>query len=145
MKRTKKNRNSRKKNKKTQTKKKYLLGLQAHSQNTPNKKWIIDWFGFRKSVPVNKFKTIQSIDKLNLATDYKKNKNIYNFALDEYKNRLLLLLKTYTPSRKLFKRKTKKTYNSRTISKIIDKMDVKKMQNLYFYLLEKEKPKKLFK
>ena len=116
--------------------------MNSYDKTKMHNAWIVDWFGFRKSTDVNKFKIIQSIDKLNLATDYKKNKKIYKIALEEYKKRIILLLKHNTYSRKLFEKKVKKKYNTRTIDKIINRMDPKKMQNLYYYLLQKEKPNK---
>ena len=132
----------RKKKQKTKTKKnrkKLVIGFLNVTTNTPTDKWNVDYFGYRKLIPVNQYKTIQSIDNLNLATDYKKNPKIYKFASEEYRKRLLLLLKNHTPSRKLFEKKTKKKYNSKRIGNIIKKMHMDKVQNLYFFLLEKEK------
>ena len=101
----------------------------------------MDYFGYRKVIPINKYKTIQSIDNLNRATDYKKNKKIYKFASDEYRRRLELILEKNAPSRKLFKKKTKKKYNKKNIKKILEKMPIKKIQDVYLFLLEEEKPK----
>ena len=133
------------KRKRTSRKKKLIIGFLGAKTNTPSDLWNVDYFGYRKSIPVNQYKTIQVIDNLNLATDYKKNKKIYKFALDEYRRRLLVQIKTNLSSRKLFEKKIKKKYNSKRIVKIIEKIPIKKVQELYYWLLEKEKPNKLSK
>ena len=130
------------KRKRTSRKKKLIIGFLGAKTDTPSDLWNVDYFGYRKSIPVNQYKTIQVIDNLNLATDYKKNKKIYKFALDEYRRRLLVQIKTNLSSRKLFEKKIKKKYNSKTIVKIIEKIPIKKVQELYYWLLEKEKPNK---
>ena len=130
-----------KKHKTKKHKKQIALNFNEVPINTPTSLYVTDYFGYRKSVPVNLYKTIQSIDNLNLATDYKKNSKIYKFASDEYRNRLLLLLQKSSASRKRFNKKTRKKYNKRNISKIIDKMPINKVQKIYDLLLEKEKQK----
>ena len=90
-----KTRKKKKKNNKT-IKKSYktnrILNRYKVPTNTYTKFWISDFFGQRKSVPVNYYKMVMSIDNLNLATDYKNNSQLYQFAVKEYHRRLILLL-----------------------------------------------------
>ena len=105
--------------------------------------WAVDQFGRRKVIDIEKYIIRRHIDNGGLATDY--NKDRYKRASEEFKRRLLLQIKHSSSSRKLFERKTKKKYNSKTINSIIDKMSIKKIQKLYFFLLSKQKTKKLRK
>tara|TARA_B110001454_G_scaffold218907_1_gene248513 strand:+ start:5479 stop:5925 length:447 start_codon:yes stop_codon:yes gene_type:complete len=123
----------------------YIIGFFDAYASRDDSSWNADYFGYRKLIPINQFKTIQSIDYLNLATDYKKNPKVYKYATAEYRRRLILQLKDSPSSRKIFEKKTKKKYNSKRIHKIVDKMPIDKLQKLYFLLLEKEKPIKLRK
>ena len=122
-----------------------LVGFLGAPSWKPTKQWNMDYFGYRKVIPINKFKIIQAIDNKNLATDYKKNKRLYNLASDEYRRRLELLLEKNKNSRKLFHKKTKKKYNKNKIKKNLKKMHIKKVQDLYFLLLKNEKPNKSMK
>ena len=87
-----------------------------------------------------RIKIIDRIDNLNLATDYKKNKKLYKLAADEYKRRLRVTLKKHKTSRRIFKNKTQKKYSKKNIRKILERMSTKKIQKLYFLMLDKEKP-----
>ena len=107
--------------------------------------WANDQFGKRKVIDIEKYLIRSHIDNKGLATDYKNDKERFKFASSEYKRRLLLQLKLSPSSRKLFERKTKKKYNSKTIQSKIEKMPITKVQKLYFFLLNKQKTKKLRK
>ena len=76
-----------------------------------------------------------------MATDYKSHPEKFKYASGEYKRRLLLQLKKDKSSRRLFQKKTKKKYSSKTIEKQIDKMPIKKIQQIYYTLLHKKKGK----
>jgi len=102
--------------------------------------WRNDQFGKRKVIDVEKYIIINHIDNGGLATDY--NKQRLKIAIKEFKRRILLQLKDSLSSRRLFKQKTKKKYNSKTITKIIDKMTIVKLQKLYFFILKKKKTRK---
>lgn len=134
---------SKRKNK-TQKKEKTLIGFD-NIPKTDKTIWATDQFGKRKVLDIERYLIRQHIDNGGLATDYIKNKNKYNYAIEEFKRRLLLQLKLSSSSRKLFQRKTKKKYSSKTISQKIDKMSIKKIQKLYLSLLNKQKTKKLRK
>ena len=102
--------------------------------------WRNDQFGKRKVVDFESFIIRNHIDNGGLATDY--NKKRLKTATKEFKRRILLQLKDSPSSRRLFKQKTKKKYNSKTITKIIDKMTIVKLQKLYFFILKKKKTRK---
>ena len=102
--------------------------------------WRNDQFGKRKVIDVENFIIRNHIDNRGLATDY--NKKRLKTATKEFKRRILLQLKDSPLSRRLFKQKTKKKYNSKTITKIIDKMTIVKLQKLYFFILKKKKTRK---
>jgi len=102
--------------------------------------WRNDQFGKRKVIDMENFIIRNHIDNGGLATDY--NKKRLKTATKEFKRRILLQLKSSPSSRRLFKQKTKKKYNSKTIHKIIDKMSISKIQKLYLFLLKNEKTKK---
>lgn len=102
--------------------------------------WRNDQFGKRKVIDMENFIIRNHIDNGGLATDY--NKKRLKTATKEFKRRILLQLKTSPSSRRLFKQKTKKKYNSKTIHKIIDKMSISKIQKLYLFLLKNKKMKK---
>ena len=102
--------------------------------------WRNDQFGKRKVIDVENFIIRNHIDNGGLATDY--NKKRLKTATKEFKRRILLQLKDSPSSRRLFKQKTKKKYNSKTITKIIDKMTIVKLQKLYFFILKKKKTRK---
>jgi len=104
--------------------------------------WANDQFGKRKVIDIEKYIIRQHIDNNGLATDYKTEPIKYDIATTEFKRRLILQLKKSASSRRLFKRKTKKKYNSKTIDKKIDKMSIEKIQKLYFDILNKDKTKK---
>ena len=84
----------------------------------------------------------QNVDNKILATDFKNDKKKFKEMSEEYKRRLLLQIKESRSSRRLFEKKTRKIYSSSKAKKIIDKMNVKKIQNIYFELLKKNKPNK---
>lgn len=102
--------------------------------------WRNDQFGKRKVIDMENFIIRNHIDNGGLATDY--NKKRLKTATKEFKRRILLQFKTSPSSRRLFKQKTKKKYNSKTIHKIIDKMSISKIQKLYLFLLKNKKMKK---
>jgi len=102
--------------------------------------WRNDQFGKRKVIDMENFIIRNHIDNGGLATDY--NKKRLKTATKEFKRRILLQLKSSPSSRRLFKQKTKKKYNSKTITKIIDKMSIVKIQKLYLFLLKNKKTKK---
>jgi len=52
---------------------------------------------------------------------------------------LLLQIKEARSSRRLFEKKTRKIYKSSKSKKMVKKMSIKKVQNLYFELLQKNK------
>ena len=105
--------------------------------------WRNDQFGKRKVVDIERFLIIDHIDNGGLASDY--NKKRLKIATEEFKRRILLQLKASPSSRRLFKQKTKKKYNSNTITKIIGKMSIAKIQKLYLFILKNKKTKKLRK
>jgi len=131
---------------KTRKLQKIIIGDQltkAGFDNIPITKkslWRNDQFGKRKVIDIEKFIIRTHIDDGGLATDY--NKKRLKLATKEFKRRILLQLKDSSLSRRLFKQKTKKKYNSKTITKIIDKMTIVKLQKLYLFLLTKKKTRK---
>ena len=131
---------------KTRKLQKIIIGDQltkAGFDNIPITKkslWRNDQFGKRKVIDIEKFIIRTHIDDGGLATDY--NKKRLKLATKEFKRRILLQLKDSSLSRRLFKQKTKKKYNSKTITKIIDKMTIVKLQKLYFFILKKKKTRK---
>ena len=100
-----------------------------------------DQFGKRQVIDMDKFLIRAHIDRQGEATDYKSNPEKYKYASGEYKRRLLLQLKKDKSSRRLFQKKTKKKYSSKTIKSQIDKMPIKKIQKIYYTLLHKKKRK----
>ena len=104
--------------------------------------WRTDQFGKRKVLNIGKHTSRIHVDNKGLATDYPKNSEKYKQIKNEYERRLLLQLKENASSRRLFKKKTRKKYNSKTIEKKINKMSANKLQNLYYFLLEKDKSRK---
>tara|TARA_B110001450_G_scaffold137172_1_gene128808 strand:- start:70 stop:513 length:444 start_codon:yes stop_codon:yes gene_type:complete len=131
---------------KTRKLQKIIIGDQltkAGFDNIPITKkslWRNDQFGKRKVIDIENFIIRTHIDDGGLATDY--NKKRLKLATKEFKRRILLQLKDSSLSRRLFKQKTKKKYNSKTITKIIDKMTIVKLQKLYLFLLTKKKTRK---
>ena len=101
-----------------------------------------DQFGKRKVINIEKHTSRIHVDNKGLATDYPKKSEKYKQIKNEYERRLLLQLKENASSRRLFKKKTRKKYNSKTIEKKINKMSANKLQNLYYFLLEKDKSRK---
>ena len=104
--------------------------------------WRTDQFGRRKVINIDKHTSRIHVDNKGLATDYPKKSEKYKQIKKEYERRLLLQLKENASSRRLFKKKTRKKYNSKTIEKKINKMPINKLQNLYYFLLEKDKSRK---
>jgi hypothetical protein len=101
--------------------------------------WRTDQFGRRKVINLDKHTSRIHVDNKGLATDYPKKTEKYKQVKNEYERRLLLQLKENPSSRRLFKKKTRKKYNYKTIEKKINKMSANKLQNLYYFLLEKDK------
>ena len=124
---------------KTQKKDKTLIGFD-NIPKTDKTIWATDQFGKRKVLDIEKYIIREHIDNGGLATDY--NKDRHKFATDEFKRRLLLQIKKSPSSKKLFEKKTKKKYNSRNIKGQINKMSIKKIQKLYFFLLKRQKLRK---
>ena len=104
--------------------------------------WRTDQFGRRKVINIDKHTSRIHVDNKGLATDYPKKSEKYKQIKNEYERRLLLQLKENASSRRLFKKKTRKKYNSKTIEKKINKMSINKVQNLYYFLLDKDKSRK---
>ncbi len=104
--------------------------------------WRTDQFGRRKVINIDKHTSRIHVDNKGLATDFPKKSEKYKQIKNEYERRLLLQLKENASSRRLFKKKTRKKYNSKTIEKKINKMSANKLQNLYYFLLEKDKSRK---
>ena len=104
--------------------------------------WRTDQFGRRKVINIDKHTSRIHVDNKGLATDYPKKSEKYKQVKNEYERRLLLQLRENASSRRLFKKKTRKKYNSKTIEKKINKMSANKLQNLYYFLLEKDKSRK---
>ena len=104
--------------------------------------WRTDQFGKRKVINIEKHTSRIHVDNKGLATDYPKKTDKYKQIRLEYERRLKLQLKENASSRRLFKKKTRKKYNSKTIEKKINKMSANKLQNLYYFLLEKDKSRK---
>ena len=104
--------------------------------------WRTDQFGKRKVINIDKHTSRIHVDNKGLATDFPKKSEKYKQIKNEYERRLLLQLKENASSRRLFKKKTRKKYNSKTIEKKINKMSANKLQNLYYFLLEKDKSRK---
>ena len=103
--------------------------------------YATDQFGKRQVIDFDKFLIRAHIDNQVLATDYKSYPEKFKYASGEYRRRLLLQLKEDNSSRRLFQKKTKKKYSSKTIKKQIDKMPIKKIQKIYYTLLHKKKGK----
>jgi len=103
--------------------------------------WRSDQFGERKVCDLEMFNIRLHVDNLGLATDYV-DKDRLKMATGEYKRRLELQLRNNASSRRLFKKQTRKKYNSKSIKSKIDKMSIKKIQKLYFLLLKNDKGKK---
>ena len=103
--------------------------------------WRSDQFGKRKVCDLEMFNIRLHVDNLGLATDYA-DKDRLKMATDEYKRRLELQLRNNASSRRLFKKQTRKKYNSKSIKSKIDKMSIKKIQKLYFLLLKNDRGKK---
>tara|TARA_Y100000022_G_C13190381_1_gene347766 strand:- start:416 stop:829 length:414 start_codon:yes stop_codon:yes gene_type:complete len=101
--------------------------------------WATDQFGKRKVIDYDKFIIRQNVDNKILATDFKNNKQKFKEMSDEYRRRLLLQIKEAGSSRRLFEKKTRKIYKSRKAENMVNKMPIKKVQNLYFELLQKNK------
>tara|TARA_X000000368_G_scaffold411533_1_gene396528 strand:+ start:1544 stop:1957 length:414 start_codon:yes stop_codon:yes gene_type:complete len=101
--------------------------------------WATDQFGKRKVIDFDKFIIRSQVDNKILATDFKNNKQKFKEMSDEYRRRLLLQIKEARSSRRLFEKKTRKIYKSSKAKKMVNKMPIKKVQNLYFELLQKNK------
>jgi hypothetical protein len=101
--------------------------------------WATDQFGKRKVIDFDKFIIRQNVDNKILATDFKNDKQKFKEMSDEYRRRLLLQIKEARSSRRLFEKKTRKIYKSSKSKKMVKKMSIKKVQNLYFELLQKNK------
>tara|TARA_Y100000590_G_C15704165_1_gene1007936 strand:+ start:1627 stop:2064 length:438 start_codon:yes stop_codon:yes gene_type:complete len=137
------NKKSYNKTKKKRLKSPYFSGFVDTKPKINKDLWNVDFFGYRKSASIDKYKIIKSLDNQNLATDYKTNPKIYKQAKEELSRRLILQLKNKS-SRKLFKKYTKK-YGQKSFRKIIEKLPINKLQKIHFLLLKKENPIKLRK
>lgn len=115
----------------------YALNFNEIPINTPTKLWTTNYFGYRKSIPVNKYKIIQSLDNNNKPTDYKKNKKLFDFAVDEYKNKLILESNHSEKSRKFIGKKLRRKLTRNNTEKIIKRLPVKKVEKIYESLMEK--------
>jgi len=104
--------------------------------------WAVDQFGKRKVVDIEKYIIREHIDSMGLATDYNPKTDRYKGASTEIKRRLLLQLKKSPSSRRLYRKKTRKKYSKKSIDKEIGKMNIEKVQKLYFELLKNQNPKK---
>jgi|DEB0MinimDraft_4_1074332.scaffolds.fasta_scaffold60662_2 hypothetical protein len=72
-----------------------------------------------------------------LATDFKDIPELYNPLVKEYKTRLVLCLKHSKKMQNLLEKQFKITYTKNIIDKI-DNMDIKKIEEIYYYLQERE-------
>ena len=126
---------------KTQKIKKTKDGF-ADIPKTMKSVWRTDQFGKRKVIDIDRHTSRIHVDNKGLATDYHKNTEKYKQIRTEYERRLLLQLKENASSRRLFKKKTRKNYNSKNIEKKINKMPIIKLQNIYYSLLKADKSRK---
>jgi len=72
-----------------------------------------------------------------LATDFKSIPELYKPMVKEYKTRLVLCLKHSKKMQNLLEKQFKITYTKNIIDKI-DKMNIKKIEEIYYYLQERE-------
>ena len=72
-----------------------------------------------------------------LATDFNDIPELYNTLVKEYKTRLVLCLKHSKKMQNLLEKQFKITYTKNIIDKI-DKMNIKKIEEIYYYLQERE-------
>ncbi len=105
-----------------------------------NKKtpYQLDVIGKRKLVPLNIKYAIRNVDQLNKASDYK-NKSVKKNVLEEYKRRLLLQTRKHKKSKRLFQKIHKTRKNP---IKILNKLSAKQIEDTYYTLLKKHKPKR---
>lgn len=91
-------------------------------------------FGKRVSIPLEDMAAIHKVDGNNKITDFKDTSKIYNSVLNEFKRRLIIILKKSPKSRKILKNKFKIKYNKNIASKL-DKLSPEKIENIYFSIL----------
>jgi len=91
-------------------------------------------FGKRVSIPLEDMAAIHKVDGNNKITDFKDTSKIYNSVLNEFKRRLIIILKKSPKSRKILKNKFKIKYNKNFASKL-DKLSPEKIENIYFSIL----------
>ena len=91
-------------------------------------------FGKRVSIPLEDMAAIHKVDGNNKITDFKDTSKIYNSVLNEFKRRLIIILKKSPKSRKILKNKFKIKYNKNFASKL-DKLSPEKIEDIYFSIL----------
>ncbi len=78
---------------------------------------------------------IFKVDGNNKASDFNKDTLLYKYMLNEFKRRLLLLLKENKKSRNILKKKFKIKYSIKNIVSKLDKLSSEKVEEIYFALL----------
>ena len=94
-----------------------------------------DVWGKRLFIPLEAKRAMESIDRLNRASDFKKNDKRRYWFDKEYRRRMLLQVKKSRKSRKIYSKKTRISNNYKTIKKSIKKIPIKKLEDIYYHIL----------
>ena len=119
------------KNKKYTRKKKYK------TKKLEKNKVKQDVWGKRIFIPLEAKRAIESIDKLSLASDLKKRDPRRKWYEKEYRRRMMVELKKSRKSRKLYAKKAKISNKYKTIKRSVNRIPIKKLENIYYDILFK--------
>ena len=106
-----------------------------------------DKFGDIKFISHKKYMAVRLVDKEIKGSKIRKNrlskkkKELIPFINEEYKTRLLKLLKKKR-LKTLLRKKEKKRIPAKNVTRYVNKLSPQKAEELYLYLLHLEKPKK---
>lgn len=124
--------------------KKYTRKLKKKNKNRSfkniNKSYEIkqDVFGKRVFIPLIWKQVIESVDKLNRGSDLNIKDPRRKWFKKEYKRRLSVELKKSKKSRKIYAKKLKISNNAKTIKRSIEKIPMKKLEDVYYEILFKQ-------
>lgn len=107
----------------------YDLKNSNFKKSTKASYYVKDQFGKKLQVTTEQFYAIKLVDGHNLITDFPANTTIRKHVKNEYLRRLNLLLNKSKKNQTLFK-----DFNHFSHSNI-DKLNINKIQNTYFYII----------
>ena len=131
MPKTKKNRKNRKNKRKRKNKTKKI----KHKYKKVTPLFVDGQFGKRESIPLENMAAIHKVDGNNKISDFEDTSKIYNSVLNEFKRRLIVILKKSPKARKTLNKKFKIKYDKKNFISKLDKLSPEKIEDIYFTLL----------